>query len=56
MRAHTIPMRGGDEYDALTRWRRFLHWRAGVRRWIKAHYNRRQRRTARAEIRRAWWE
>lgn len=49
VRAHTIPMRGGDEYDALTRWKRYLHWRSGERKRIKRGYNRRQRRALRIE-------
>jgi hypothetical protein len=26
-----VPMIDGDEYDALTRWRRYRRWRAGMR-------------------------
>jgi hypothetical protein len=39
-----IPMKSGDEYDALTSWRKVLHWRAGERARIKRHYRRRERR------------
>lgn len=39
-----IPLSGGDEYDALTRWRRIMSWRAGDRKAIKRRYNRRVRR------------
>ena len=45
-----IPMRTGDEYDALTRWRKVLPWRAGERARIKRLYRRRERRTAQREI------
>ena len=30
-RAHAIPMTSGGEFDALTRWRHFLHWKPGTR-------------------------
>jgi hypothetical protein len=39
-----LPMKTGAEHDALTRWRRFLHWRPGVRALIKRGYNKRVRR------------
>lgn len=39
-----IPLKGGDEFDALTSWRRFFHWKAGDRKAIKRGYNRRVRR------------
>lgn len=34
----------GDEMDALTRWKRYLHWAPGERKRIKRQYNKRQRR------------
>ena len=37
-------MKSGDEYDALTRWRRFLKFRPGVRKRIKNAFKRRERR------------
>lgn len=37
-----IPM-NGDEQDALTRAKRFLRWRPGVRAQIKRQYNKRLR-------------
>ena len=52
-RAHIIPMAGGDEFDALTRWRYFLHWKPGTRKAIKRGYNRRQRAQVRIELMRA---
>ena len=50
-----IPLRGGDEYDALTRWRRALCYtqRPGVCRSIKRGYQRRLRHLARAMLRHA---
>lgn len=39
-----IPMIDGDEQDALTKWRRYLHWRSGERSRIKRKYRRRERR------------
>ena len=38
-----IPMKGGDEYDGLTKARRFLHWKAGQLKKIKRAYNKRFR-------------
>ena len=43
MMGHRERLRGGDEYDALTRWKRFLYWRPGQRRTIKRRFNKRQR-------------
>ena len=37
------PLKGGDEYDAFTGWRRFLKFRAGDRSRIKAKFWRRVR-------------
>ena len=38
-----IPMRGGDEYDGLTKARRFLLWKRGQLKKIKRAYNKRFR-------------
>jgi len=46
-----IPMKGGDEYDALTGWRKYCKWKAGDRSRIKRGYRRRCRRLARQELR-----
>lgn len=46
-----IPLKSGDEYDALTKWKRVCTWRAGDRAKIKRGYNRRVRRVARKETR-----
>jgi hypothetical protein len=45
-----IPMKG-DEFDALTRWRRFVNWRPGMRVSIKRGYNKRVRRVSKRETR-----
>lgn len=39
-----VPLKGGDEYDALTGWRKVYGFRPGVRAAIKRKYNRRLRR------------
>lgn len=52
-RAHIIPMVGGDEHDALTRWRHYLHWKPGARKAIKRSYSRRQRAVLKLELRQA---
>jgi hypothetical protein len=46
-----LPLKGGDEYDALTRWKRLLHWRPGIRAWMKRKYNKRVRKAAKADLR-----
>ena len=38
-----IPMKGGDEYDALTKARKFHLWKAGQVKKIKRAYNKRLR-------------
>lgn len=40
-------LRGGDEHDAFSGWRRLLRWRAGQRRAIKQAHNQRLRKQAR---------
>lgn len=40
------PMKGGNELDALTRAKRFLRWRAGVRSIVKRGFWKR--------VRKAW--
>jgi hypothetical protein len=39
-----IPLRGGDEYDALTSWRKYVFWQRGELKRIKRGYNKRFRR------------
>lgn len=46
-----VPLKGGDEYDAFTGWRKFLYWQPGERAKIKATFNRRVRRTIKRRVR-----
>jgi len=43
-------LKGGDEQDAFTRWRHFLHWSKGDLKRIKRRLWKRQRREAKAAI------
>jgi hypothetical protein len=45
-----IPLRGGDEHDAFTRWRHFISWGRGHVARIKRGFNRRVRRMAKREV------
>jgi len=38
-----VPMKGGDEYDGLTKSRKFYIWKAGQLKKIKRAYNKRFR-------------
>jgi|TARA_B110000971_G_scaffold147454_1_gene150630 hypothetical protein len=38
-----LPLKGGDEYDALSKARKFFHWKAGELKKIKRAYNKRFR-------------
>ncbi len=42
-------MKTSDEHDALTRWRRFVNWRPGMRALIKRGYNKRVRRVTKRQ-------
>lgn len=46
MMGHREELKGGFEWDAFTGWRRVHNWNPGVRRYIKARFNRRVRREA----------
>ncbi len=50
-----IPMKGGDEYDALTKARKWYKYldRAGVVKKIKKQYNKRFRKHGKAEIKKS---
>jgi len=37
------PFNTGDEYDALTKAKKFLHWRPGERKKIKRSYHKKER-------------
>jgi hypothetical protein len=50
MMAKRIQMISGDEYDALTRAKRFFDWRAGERKRIKRNYRKRERAQAKQTI------
>jgi len=44
-----ITMKGGDEYDALTKARKYYHFGSGVLRKIKRQYNKRFRKEGKNE-------
>ena len=44
------PLKGGDEYDALTGARRYYHFCAGTLKRIKRQYNKRVRQSGKKEI------
>lgn len=50
MMGHRERLKGAIEYDALTRWRKYLFWRAGERKAIKRKFNRRVRQETRREL------
>lgn len=52
MMGHREPLRGGDERDALTKWRNILRKRAGRFTRIEKRVSRRVRRAVRASIHR----
>jgi hypothetical protein len=45
-----IPLRGGDEHDAFTGWRKVLVWSRGNLARIKRRFTRRWRRSAKREV------
>jgi hypothetical protein len=47
MMGHREPLRGGDEHDAFTRWRKVVAWRRGALRAVKRRFARRVRRAER---------
>ena len=38
-----IPMKGGEEYDAFSKYRKFFRWKGGQLKKIKRAYNKRFR-------------
>jgi hypothetical protein len=44
-----MPMKTGDEWDALTKVKRFLKWRRGERKRIKKQYNKKERQWLKTE-------
>ncbi len=50
MMGHRGKMKGGDEYDGLSPWKRYHNWAPGVRKLIKRGYNKRMRKVAKARL------
>jgi hypothetical protein len=46
-----VPLKSGDEYDALTPWKRFYHFKPGTRKEIKRGFRKRVRRFVRKMLR-----
>lgn len=46
-----IPLKTADEFDGLTKWKKFLHWRSGERKQIKRGYRKRVRRWVKQKMR-----
>ena len=53
MMGHKDELKGGDEYDALTRARRCHHFKPGTRKRLKTRVNRRARKHAKIAVTRA---
>lgn len=49
MMGRRIPMKSGDEYDALSNWRKVHRLKAGTRARIKRRFRRRERRIGNRE-------
>lgn len=56
MMGHREKMRGGDEYDALTPWKKYIGWRPGARKRIKRRFNKRARAQARKATEGERWQ
>ena len=52
MMGHSTKLKGGDEWDAFSGWRKYLCYlsRAGVVKRIKRGYNKRMRKQAKREL------
>ena len=50
MMGHHEKLKGGDEYDAFTRWRKVLSIGRKHLRWVKRKHNKRIRKLAVAEV------
>jgi hypothetical protein len=48
--SNKIPLKGGDEYDGLTKARKFYHWQSGQLKKIKRAYNKRFRKQAKSKL------
>lgn len=49
-RSDKIPLKGGDEQDALTPYKRFLTWGSHCRKNLKNQYSKRKRKMIKKEI------
>jgi len=47
----SIPMKGADEYDALTGARKWYSWKPGTLKQIKKRFNKRERKNGKELIR-----
>jgi hypothetical protein len=45
-----LPLKTGYEFDAFTGYKRYIKWRAGMRKKCKKSYNKRMRREADKEM------
>ena len=50
MMGHHEKLKGGDEYDAFTSWRRVIAWNGITRSQFKKRFNRRIRRDRKMEL------
>ena len=50
MKNKRIPLEGGDEYDALTKGRKYHSFGSGVLKKIKRQYNKRFRKVGKQEV------
>jgi len=51
MMGHRTALKGGMEYDVLTRWRKVINMNPGVARLVKRKYNKRVRQHEKSSIR-----
>lgn len=51
MMGHRTALKGGMEYDVLTRWRKFINMNPGVAKLVKRKYNKRVRSNEKSSIR-----
>lgn len=50
MMGHKEEMKGGEEFDAFTGWKRFFNWNSGVRKRIKRQFNKRIRKEVKQNL------
>jgi hypothetical protein len=51
MMGHRTALKGGMEYDVLTRWRKVMNMNPGVAKLVKRKYNKRVRSNEKSSIR-----